>query len=97
MRPSDAIIGKRELIRMIIIQNYGTNPRIFGSVARGEDDESSDLDLLVDPIPGKTTLISLATMREQVQALIGNPTDVATPGGLKERIRERVLREAIAL
>ena len=70
--------------------------RVFGSVARGEADASSDVDLLVVPGPG-TSLFDLSGFALDVEEIIGRHVDVATPGGLKSRIRERVLAEAVAL
>ncbi len=97
MRPSEVLSSMRGAIRAITIANDTLNPRVFGSVARGEDDEDSDLDLLVDNIPGQTTLASLARIKSQVEQLTGIQTDVATPGSLKARYREQVLQEAVAL
>ena len=58
MKPSQILQQHRDEIRRIILSFDATNPRVFGSVARGEDSEGSDLDLLVDPVEGKTSLIS---------------------------------------
>jgi predicted nucleotidyltransferase len=76
---------------------YGArNVRVFGSVARGEADETSDLDLLVDAEPG-VGFFALSRFAQDVEDLIGVPTQVTTPAGLKQRIRARVLREAVPL
>lgn len=72
------------------------NIRVFGSVARGEVDDSSDLDLLVDLSPGHG-LFALGGFAEELAALLGTRVDVATVAELKPRIRERVLAEAVAL
>lgn len=72
------------------------NIRVFGSVARGEATPESDLDLLVDVDRGHG-YIDMAGFALGVEDELGVFTQVATPGGLKLRIRERVLREAIAL
>ncbi|WP_459869455.1 nucleotidyltransferase family protein [Endothiovibrio diazotrophicus] len=74
--------------------NDAANPRVFGSVLHGDDTEESDLDLLVDPIEGKTTLISLVRIKRELEALIGVETDVLTPMALHERFRQSVLSEA---
>ena len=69
--------------------------RVFGSVARGEAVETSDVDLLV---PGPdTTLFDLSGFALDVEEIVGRHVDVATPRGLKARIRDRVLAEAVAL
>lgn len=70
--------------------------RVFGSVARGESDTGSDIDLLVDLKPGRT-LVDLAGFRREAAELLDLPVDVATPDMLKDRIREEVLREALPL
>jgi uncharacterized protein len=70
--------------------------RVFGSVARGDAVEASDVDLLVAPGPD-TTLFDLSGFALEVEEIVGRHVDVATPRGLKERIRDRVLAEAVAL
>ncbi len=70
--------------------------RVFGSVARGEAREGSDVDLLVAPGP-RTTLFDLGGFALDVEEIVGRHVDVATPRGLKARIKERVLAEAVAL
>lgn len=69
---------------------------MFGSVARGEAGQASDLDLLVDVEPG-VHLIDLAEFALDVEALLGVHTQVVTIAGLKPRIRQRVLAEAVPL
>jgi len=93
MRPSDALHRYREIIRGAIARSRTRNPRIFGSVLRGEDVDGSDLDLLVDALPG-TTLLDMAALQIELQEILGLPVDVLTPGDLPRRIRERVLEEA---
>lgn len=76
---------------------YGAcNIRIFGSVARGEDDENSDIDFLVDMEPGRS-LLDLGGLLVELQELLGCPVDIVTANGLKERIRSRVMSEAVNL
>ena len=77
--------------------NGACNPRVFGSVLHGDDTSDSDLDLLVDPIEGKTTLTSLVRIKRELEALAGVTTDVLTPMALHERFRQRVLAEATPL
>lgn len=72
------------------------NIRIFGSVARGESGPDSDLDLLVDVDRGHGYL-DMAGFALGVEDRLGVFTQVATPKGLKLRIRDRVLHEAVAL
>ncbi len=71
-------------------------PSSIGSVARGEADDESDLDLLVEPLPGFTLLKSSAMIRE-LEELLGRLVDVVSERGLRERSRDRVLKEAAPL
>ena len=73
-----------------------TNVRVFGSVARGEADRASDVDFLVDFEPGRS-LLDLAGLLVELEDLLGHPVDVVTEPGLKARIRQRVLAEAVAV
>jgi len=70
--------------------------RVFGSVARGDNTENSDLDLLIKPKPG-CSLFELGGLLEDLQDLLGCRVDLVTDDGLKPRLRERVLKEAIPL
>ena len=80
-----------------IAQTYGaSNLRVFGSVARGEDDAASDLDFLVDLEPGRS-LFDLGGLVMDLQELLECRIDVVTEKGLKQRIRDRVLQEAVKL
>jgi predicted nucleotidyltransferase len=97
MRPSEALQLHSADIRRIVLKNDASNPRVFGSVVHGDDTEASDLDILVDPISGKTTLLSLASIQLEIQELTGVKTDVLTPMALHERFRNRVMVEAIAI
>ncbi|MBW6469434.1 MAG: nucleotidyltransferase domain-containing protein [Anaerosomatales bacterium] len=72
------------------------NVRIIGSVARGDAREDSDIDLLVDLQPS-ASLYDLGGFAGEVEALLGVEVDVAVSDGLKPRIRQRVLREAVPL
>lgn len=94
MKPSEALQQHRAEIRRIVESNQAANPRVFGSVVRGEDTEESDLDILVDGIDGKTTLLSLARIQLAIEALTGVKVDVHTPLSLHERFRGEVLIEA---
>lgn len=72
------------------------NIRVFGSLAREEADNSSDLDLLVDLAPGRG-LVALGGFAEELASLLGMRVDVATVPELKPRIRDLVLAEAVPL
>jgi predicted nucleotidyltransferase len=87
---------KREAILCICAKHGACNVRVFGSVARGEADEQSDIDLLVEFNPGRS-LLDHAALWLELQDLLGCKVDVLSNRGIKLRIRERVLREAIPL
>lgn len=87
---------RRNEILKIAERRGAHNVRIFGSVARGEADERSDVDFLVELEPGRS-LLDLGGLLMDLQQLLGHPVDVVTERGLRERIRERVLEEAIPL
>lgn len=83
---------KREAILRIATKRGASNVRVFGSVARGEADSKSDIDLLVDLEPGRS-LFDLGGLLMDLQELLGHKVDVVTERGLRERIREHVLKE----
>jgi predicted nucleotidyltransferase len=93
MRPSAAIAHHRNALLEIAHRHGVSNVRTFGSVARGEDDEGSDIDLLVDP-SDSTSYFDLARIKEEAETLTGVPFDIHTPDGLKDRIREGVIKSA---
>ena len=85
---------KRDEILEVAHRHGAINIRVFGSVARGDDDETSDIDFLVDLEPGRS-LFDLGGLLTDLSSLLDRPVDVVTSRGLRDRIRERVLREAI--
>lgn len=87
---------KRQEIVALAAKRGATNIRVFGSVARGEADEQSDIDFLVDLEEGRT-LLDLGGLLMDLQDLLGRKVDVATPDMLRQRIRQRVLSEAVPL
>ncbi len=96
MRPSEVLEKNRQAIREATKRFNAANPRVFGSVARGEDRPDSDLDILVDTLPG-TSLFDLGGLLEELQKILGVKVDLVTSGGLPERIKHRVLSEASAI
>ena len=69
------------------------NARVFGSVLRGQDTAESDLDILVDPLPG-ATLFDISAIQLELGDLLGVPVDVLTPGALPNKFRDDVLQNA---
>ena len=84
------------MILRICAKHGAHNVRVFGSVARGEADEQSDIDLIVEFEPERS-LLDHAALWLELQDLLGCKLDVVSDRGIKPRIRERVLREAIPL
>jgi predicted nucleotidyltransferase len=93
MRPSAALEQHRPEVRAAVLRFRAANPRIFGSVLHGTDRDDSDLDLLVDALPG-TTLFDLGGLQAALEDLLGVPVDIRTPGDLPSRVRARVVAEA---
>jgi len=93
VKPSTALTLHGNEIRRLVEQSRARNPRVFGSVLRGRDSENSDLDILVDPMPG-TTLFDLGGLQIALEQLLGVPVGLLTPGDLPRSFRDRVLSEA---
>jgi len=93
---SEIIRDRKEQILALAAKYGASNVRIFGSVANGTADENSDIDFLVDLEAGRS-LLDLGGLLMDLQKLFGRNVDVVTPTGLRERIRESVLRQAIKL
>ena len=87
---------KRDEILRIAEKHGASNIRVFGSIARGDADEISDVDFLVEMEPGRS-LFDLGGLLMDLQELLGCNVDVVTEKGLKERIKDKVLKEAVTL
>ena len=96
MDSMELLKSKREEILCIAARRGARNVRLFGSLSRGEADAQSDVDILVDMEPGRS-LLDLGGLWWELNELLGLKVDVVTANGLRERIRERVLSEAIPL
>ncbi len=91
------IIGEQKEQILAVAAKYGaSHVRVFGSVVHGMADEDSNVDFLVDLQPGRS-LFDLGGLLIELQQLLKRSVDVVTPAGLRPRIRERVLKEAIPL
>jgi predicted nucleotidyltransferase len=87
---------KRPDILRLAAQHGARNVRLFGSVARGEARPDSDIDVLVELEPGRS-LLDLGGLLMDLQDLLGREVDVVSENGLRDRLRERVLKEAVPL
>ena len=87
---------RREEILQVAANRGARNVRVFGSVARGDSDEKSDVDFLVELEPGRT-LFDLSGLLLDLESLLHVSVDVVTERGLRPRVRDRVLAEAVPL
>ena len=85
---------KRNEIQHIAARYGARNIRVFGSVARGEASDTSDVDFLVEMEPGRS-LFDLGGLYADLHDLLGCPVDVVTEKGISSYIRDRVLAEAV--
>ena len=93
MRPSIALQENRAAIRSVVERHRARNARVFGSVLHGDDQEGSDLDILIDPTPD-TTMFDIGAIRHELLQLLGVPVDVLTPNALPDSFRALVIAEA---
>ena len=93
MRPSEVIELKRAAVRETVQRFRATNPRIFGSIVHGTDQEGSDVDLLVDALP-ETTMFDLGGLQFELESLLSVHVDVVTPADLPSQFRAQVLAQA---
>jgi predicted nucleotidyltransferase len=96
MRPSEVLPQHRETIRQLVLEAGMANPRVFGSVLHGDDEDGSDLDLLVDPSP-RTSLLDVVRVQRMIETLVQVRVDLLTPGDLPPKFRDRVVAEALPL
>ena len=89
MRPSVLVRQHIDQVKKAISHYPVRNPRLFGSSARGDDRQDSDVDILVDPLP-QTTLYDLAELELELESILGCRVDVRTPGELAPEVAERV-------
>ena len=94
MKPSAALDAKRAAIRATAGRFRSANVRVFGSARHRTDHEDSDLDLLVDPLPG-ATLFDLGGLQMELEEMLGIRVDLLTPGDLPTAFRDRVLADAV--
>lgn len=93
MKPSVVLESKRAAVREATTRYRAGNPRVFGSVIHGTDRDGSDLDLLVDPLPG-ATLFDLGGLQVELEEMLGVHVDLLTPGDLPLKYRDQVLAQA---
>jgi predicted nucleotidyltransferase len=94
--PYEILRRQRSRILETASRYHATNIRVFGSVSRGEAREDSDIDLLVDFLPG-TTLLDQVALIDALSTVLGRKVDIISERALNQHLRERVLRESIPL
>ncbi|UCG87833.1 MAG: nucleotidyltransferase family protein [Gemmatimonadota bacterium] len=94
MRLRERVAELQEAIRAAALASGALEVRVFGSVARGDEVEHSDIDFLVTLEPGRT-LLDLARLEVRLEQLLGRRVDVVTVEGLREPMRSAALREAV--
>ncbi|HKW11866.1 MAG TPA: nucleotidyltransferase family protein [Gemmatimonadaceae bacterium] len=94
MRLKDNLSLYRAAIAAAASACGASNIRVFGSVARGEDQDDSDIDFLVHLEPGRS-LLDLVRLEAELERLLGRPVDVVTEAALPQAVRSRVLAEAV--
>ena len=93
MRPSVVLDMQRSTVREAVNRFRTANPHVFAAVMHGTDRDGSDLDLLVDGLPG-ATLLDLGGLQDDLESLLGIHVDLLTPGDLPPKFRAKVLAEA---
>ena len=93
MKISTALQAHRAAIRTVVERHRARNARVFGSVLHGDDQEGSDLDILIEPTPS-TTLMDVAAIQVELEKLVGVSVNVLTPNALPDKFRSSVLAEA---
>lgn len=98
--PRDVLREQRSTILSVLSERGGRDVRVFGSIARGDDDELSDVDLLVDLPHGDSPadeLLTVLGLSEELSALVGTRIDVVSPRTLRAEVRAAALAEAVPL
>ncbi len=93
MKPSEALARHRDEVLAVMTRYPVSNPRVFGSVARGEDEEGSDLDLLVHPDPSMS-YFDLARLALDIEAILGCRVDLGEDTALRPETAKSILKDA---
>lgn len=93
-----AIAANRAALADVLIRYGATNPRLFGSVARGDARANSDIDVLVDLEPGGgNELLRIAGIGEEFSRILGVHVDVVSESLLRKRVSASAIRDAVSL
>jgi uncharacterized protein len=91
-KPSTALRENLDRVRAILARHALNNAKIFGSTARGQESQTSDIDVLVEPTE-RTSLMDLARLKIELEDLLGVKVDIATPGALPDDIAATIGRD----
>lgn len=92
----ELVDARREEIKAIVARHHGRSVAVFGSVARGDERPSSDIDFLVELAPDARP-IEILSIGVELEEALGVKVDVGTPSSLRARLRDEVLAEAVRL
>ena len=93
MAPQDLVVDQEALAALC--RRHGIRRlAVFGSALRGQLRQDSDIDILVEFIPGRSVGLRFITIQDELSAHFGRPVDLNTPGFLSPHFRDRVLHEA---
>ncbi|ATE62132.1 nucleotidyltransferase family protein [Thauera sinica] len=92
----DELIARREEVLACLARHRASNPRVFGSVARGEEGADSDIDLLVE-LPGDVSSFEVVRLNQELDDVLAHRVDLVVEDELHPALRVRVLAEARAL
>ncbi len=93
---TQSVVQQRDNILRIAAKHGARNVRVFGSAARDEATDSSDIDLLVDLEPNRS-LLDQVGLQQELEELLGRKVDVVVEGGISPYLEERIFAEAVAL
>ncbi|MFC5376958.1 nucleotidyltransferase family protein [Brachybacterium sacelli] len=90
------VAAHRAEIRRVLSEHRISAPEVFGSTARGDDHEGSDVDILVD-LPAGISLIDIIGIQFELEDLLGVPVDLVPRSGLKDRVRSHAMTDLVPL
>lgn len=93
------LLSRRDELQVVLDEYHAANPRLFGSVARGEAGPNSDIDLIVDLLPddAHSELVRVGGLRVGFRRVLGHDVDVVAPQLLKSQVSETALKDAVPL
>ncbi|SDN00896.1 hypothetical protein SAMN04487766_110107 [Actinomyces ruminicola] len=98
LQAREMLAAHRDELDALLVRYGASNPRLFGSVARGDAGPQSDIDILVDlEDPHRRTLMRIAGLTEGLRRVLGRPVDVLAPVVLRDAVSREALAEAVAL